>query len=145
MKIRERASTICLQDNRLLTVLLEDPHLKLTRLYLPGGEIERKQGEKPAEAAVRETREETGYQVKVWEKKGQTLDYDFFWNGVHVPCRTHFFPAELLSPHAAEPLWASLQYERGVEWMPLARLIEEFSYHPRILHMIETILQDKLN
>ncbi|NHN42239.1 8-oxo-dGTP diphosphatase [Halorubellus sp. JP-L1] len=47
----------------------------------PGGKVE--PGETPAEAAVRETREETGVDVGAVDKRGE---FDFFFGDEHVFC-----------------------------------------------------------
>jgi len=138
--LRKRASVVCVNDRKLLTVALEDPFLKLTRLYLPGGEIEGGIAETAAQAAIREAREETGWQLTLQEEQVEVLDYDFFWNGTHVPCRTYFFPAHLLSEIAEDVLADENDYQRGVEWLPLDRLDEEFGYHPRILCLIQKMI-----
>lgn len=61
MKERIRASAVVIAEGQLLTVLLEDPHTKIIRHFVPGGAVE--SGETPADAAVRETLEETGIAV----------------------------------------------------------------------------------
>lgn len=137
---RERASVVCVKDQQLLTVRLEDPFLSMQRLYLPGGGIEIEQRESPEQAAFRETLEETGWHVDVDRGSAQVLEYDFFWNGIHIPCRTHFFLAQLNESKPQQAVADNSLYYIGWEWLPLTRLDEEFAYHPRILQLIKDIL-----
>src|SRR5690606_29243378 len=60
---RLRASTVCVNDSALLCVRLRDPSSGVVRLFVPGGAVDA--GETPAQAAARETHEETGYAVEV--------------------------------------------------------------------------------
>ncbi|MDQ3990782.1 MAG: NUDIX hydrolase [Actinomycetota bacterium] len=55
---------------------------------LPKGLVE--QGESPAEAAVREVREETGFDAEVRGELGE-IDYWFVWEGRRIHKVVHFF------------------------------------------------------
>lgn len=70
----------------------------------PGGKVE--PGETPVEAAVRETREETGVDVGRVEKRG---DFDFFFGDDHVFCCHvyvgHDVAGELEASPEAYPEW----------------------------------------
>ena len=53
------------------------------------------------EAAVRETREETGYSV-VSKSESFTNEYEFLWNGQTYNCRTHWFNGSLATKKPAK-------------------------------------------
>ena len=79
---RERASVVCVHKGKLLTVLLRDPVTHTARLFVPGGAIEA--AESPAQAAVRETLEETGYHVTCLPRAALVAHYPFVWAGRDV-------------------------------------------------------------
>jgi 8-oxo-dGTP pyrophosphatase MutT (NUDIX family) len=125
--IRHRASTVCRWDNRLLTVRATDPVSGRDYLFLPGGGIE--PGESPAQAAVRETLEETGHAVRLI---GQPIiaEYSFDWTAKCYRCHTHFFAAELVDP--GSPPREILRDDpslHGTEWIDVQRIEEVFAYH----------------
>ena len=96
---RIRAGMVCVDDEKILSIKQRDPKSGDEFWSLPGGGIEAP--ETALEAAIRETREETGYSV-VAKSKSFTNDYEFFWNGQTYNCRTHWFEGALASPKAAE-------------------------------------------
>ncbi|MEZ4751820.1 MAG: NUDIX hydrolase [Bdellovibrionota bacterium] len=124
---RLRASTVCVAGGRVLLVRLRDPLSGSVRLFPPGGAVE--SGETPAQTAVRETLEETGYRVRV-EGSPRVDHYPFVWGGVEYACETHFFRAELLDPNPSptenEPV------VMGSEWVPLSRLSDALDYDANI-------------
>lgn len=122
---RLRASTVCVHDGKLLTVRLRDVVSGVERLFPPGGAVDA--GETPAEAAVRETREETGYEVRLTGAE-RVFHYPFQWAGKWYDCTTHFFRAELVDP-AAEPAEAERDdMHQGVVWVPLPDVRESLAY-----------------
>jgi 8-oxo-dGTP pyrophosphatase MutT (NUDIX family) len=128
---------VCLDEGKILTVALEDPLLKITRLFPPGGKIE--EGEEPWQTASRETYEETGYQVRIDPAHKVEVDYDFFWCGTHVPCHSWFFFAKLLTS-TRQPI-VDVSYNLGVIWVPLEQFEETFSYHPRLRETMANLMQ----
>lgn len=59
--VRLRGSIICVHNECLLLVKLKDPVAHRERYYTPGGKLE--DGKDFYQAAVRETKEKTGYAV----------------------------------------------------------------------------------
>ena len=90
---------VCINDHKILSIKQRDPKSGLEFWSLPGGGIELT--ETALEAAIRETREETGYSV-VSQSESFTNEYEFFWNGQTYNCRTHWFEGALASPKQAE-------------------------------------------
>lgn len=138
-RTRHRASVVCVHQNQILTVKLEDPTTKIVQSYLPGGQIE--SGETPAEAAERETLEETGYLVKVDLSSHLEASYPFIWHGEEIQCLTYFFAAKLQS----ETPVAAVQpcsYHKGVFWEDLEKKDMLFGFHPIIYSQIKSVLKN---
>jgi 8-oxo-dGTP pyrophosphatase MutT (NUDIX family) len=79
---------------------------------LPKGLVER--GESPEETAVREVREETGFQGRVTGPIGEVA-YWFVWEGTRIRKTVHFF---LMEDTGAEPGARDREMEE-VRWFPL--------------------------
>lgn len=79
-------------DHQLLSIELEDPLSKERYWSLPGGAVEA--GETAQACAIRETKEETGYDVTLVSGVF-TNHYQFPWNGKVFDCTTHWFLAAL--------------------------------------------------
>lgn len=124
-KTRLRASTVCVHEKKLLTVLLRDPVSGIERVFPPGGEIQA--GESSEDAAVRETREETGYGVAIVPGSGRAYHYPFQWGGQWYDCTTHFFKATLdETVEQGEPERDGMHL--AVLWVPLGELSERLAY-----------------
>jgi len=121
---RERVGVLCVEKKKLLMVRLRDPIAKRSYLFPPGGAIE--PGELPEQAAIRETREETGYEVELMPEGRFTLDYPFQWKGKVTQCGTHFFRARLRSTQPG-PILDMTDFE-GVEWVEVSRLATALDY-----------------
>lgn len=125
---RLRASTVCVENSKVLLVWLRDPLSGVLRLFPPGGQVEAK--ETPKEAAVRETLEETGYRVRLLPGKHNIDRYPFDWAGTTYQCETHYFGARLA---AAEPVPAHEEAVlMGVEWVLLSDIEQALSYDENI-------------
>lgn len=133
---RARASVVCQRDGQVLTVRAVDPVGGHQYLFLPGGGIE--PGESPAEAAVRETLEETGYSVRVINPP-LVLEYAFPWGGKMHDCRTYFFRAELVDRSAMPAEVNDDDFLHGEEWVALEDIDAVFAYHPVIHEAVSRI------
>ena len=116
--MRERASIVCVDKEKLLLVKLCDPKSGRVFFAPPGGKVE--SGETPGDAAVRETFEETGCREKISPGIAMIEEYNFFWDGRNVLCRTHYFAAQLESETSIQP--ADAAYNLGREWCPLSEV-----------------------
>ena len=119
---------MCWHKDRLLVVWLKDPGRKESLPFPPGGTLE--PGESAAQAAEREAFEETGYRVKIDDKRSRRLRYDFEWDHQIYDCETEFFAAQLVSPVAERA--PDEKFLDRVEWMPLSQVKEAFCFHQGI-------------
>jgi len=134
---RYRASAVVVADNKLLTVLLEDPKSKLTRYFIPGGKIE--ESESPEDAARREILEETGIEASIISDSKLVATYPFVWNGELFECTTTFFAATCrcsFIPTCIE----DTEYNLGAQWIPLTQLDEKMGFDQNILGPIKSLI-----
>ncbi len=134
MRERIRASALCIYNEMILTVKLEDPTSKVTRCYLPGGKIE--EGEHPANTAVRETFEETGYLVRVDHQSERKAQYPFCWDNEMINVTTYFYKASLITDFDSPNEISDAHYHRGVFWIPQAQREELFNWNPDIYKLV---------
>jgi 8-oxo-dGTP pyrophosphatase MutT (NUDIX family) len=135
---RERASAVCVHAGKLLTVLLRDPVTHTARLFVPGGAIE--PGESPAQAAVRETLEETGLHVELSPRAPVVARYPFTWAGQPFEVTTHFFAVQLRgAPGDAAPV-RDAAYLEGTHWIPLSDVPQQLGFDSNILAAVEQLL-----
>jgi len=130
MKKRIRASVVVVHNDQILTFLAVDPSSKKEYLFLPGGSIE--PSESPVETAIRETFEETGYQIKVDVQSAIDFDYTFHWNGEDFDCLTIFYRGYLTSPFQSPSSVKDADYNKGHRWIAVAEAAQVFSYSPEI-------------
>lgn len=140
MERRLRASVVCEAEGRLLLVRLRDPVSGVEAMYPPGGAIEA--GEEPAEAARRETLEETGVRVRVDPDVVVVDTYPFCWAGVDREVTTHYFAASLEGAFdPALPAVVDASYNLGAVWLPVAEAMEALSVHPAIASSVARVLR----
>lgn len=129
---------VCVDEGALLCVRLRDPLTRVARLFVPGGVVEA--GELPEATAVRETREETGYDVLLDPVSEYLAHYPFTWAGVSFACTTHFFAARLRGSRADAAEVHDAPYNEGVVWLALERVDAELGFdraiHAAMLHVL---------
>jgi broad specificity phosphatase PhoE len=135
--VRERASALVVAQDKILTFLAIDPHSGQEYYFLPGGKIEL--NETVQECVVRETLEETGYEVGA-HKPVILSEYDFTWNGTDVWCRTHFVRADLKSDFDKPRLVQDADYNKGVKWILATEFASYFSYNESICQSVRKLL-----
>lgn len=136
---RERVTAIIVDKNKLLGFQAIDPHSQKHYFFLPGGGIE--SNETLIEAAIRETLEETGFEIRITTPP-LTVEYTFEWNSEKYFCKTHFFRGEIASKTNAtinEP-----SYHKGVDWIPIAEIDHHLGYSQEILGAVKEILNLKI-
>ena len=126
----------CLHNGRLLAIELEDPTTNKRFWSLPGGAVE--PGETVAEAAIRETLEETGYQVRL-TSEGFSTRYEFRWNGARYDCTSYWFTAELESDH--QDVIDDADYLLQMKWLPWPKSSFLFANNPAYNEAFERIHQ----
>jgi 8-oxo-dGTP pyrophosphatase MutT (NUDIX family) len=137
---RERASSVCVHDAQLLCVRLRDPTTRVVRCFVPGGAIE--PSETPEQAAIRETVEETGYEVARDRGDVQIARYPFDWNGQLFAVTTHFVRVRLIDPSRPPAVVNDATYLEGVTWLALADVPREFAFLPEMRDAVLNLIAD---
>jgi 8-oxo-dGTP pyrophosphatase MutT (NUDIX family) len=101
-------------------LVIRDPYQKWG---LPKGRAEN--GETPAEAAVREVREETGLQDVELGPELVTIDWRFAVNGAPIHKYTTFF---LMYSGTGDPIPAKAEGISRCVWVPLDKAPDKISY-----------------
>lgn len=139
MPTRERAGVVCIQNDTLLSIELEDPLTRERYWSFPGGAVEA--GETREAAAIRETLEETGFSVAL-TSECYTNHYQFEWGGELYDCTTHWFLAELLSSHPAPVNDA--EYNIRADWLPLTMSNEHYGYNEGLRNVLMHFFPDAI-
>lgn len=138
MKFRIRSSVVVIHNDCLLAFRAKDPSSGREYLFLPGGEIE--ENETPLQTSVRETLEETGYQISVDAESAIDKDYQFHWNSEDYSCTTIFYRGKLINPFRSPEKVEDVGYNLGVVWVPKSEVSEKFNYTPEILDAILNLI-----
>ncbi len=121
----------------MLGIELEDPMSKARYWSFPGGAIE--PGETPEVAAIRETLEETGYQVTLTSDVFSNR-YAFHWNGKVFDCTTHWFSAR--PEHDIPALVDDAEYLLKAAWLKWPACRHQFLDHAGINQAIAHFLTE---
>jgi 8-oxo-dGTP pyrophosphatase MutT (NUDIX family) len=138
-KFRYRASAICLDEEKVLMVLLRDPKTGSEFWVPPGGQVE--SGETPQTAAARETLEETGFEITLSNEEPVSADYKFTWNGETYDCRTDFFLCQLKGSKMGPRPVHDQFYVLKAAWFPVQEAIELLSFHEEIQRAVSQCLR----
>ena len=135
-KTRLRASTVVEAEGHLLVVRLRDPASGVEAFYPPGGGIE--PNETPADAARRETLEETGVAATIDPESELVAAYPFVWNANDYDVTTHFFHATATKGEL--PAVVDADYHRGAKWLPILEALDAMAVNPAISAPVARLL-----
>ena len=136
MKSRVRTSVVLVHNDKLLTFFAIDPKSKKEYYFLPGGAIE--SDETAPEAAIRETFEETGFEITVETENALDKEYVFHWNGEDFDCLTIFYRGHLKI--FIQKNVKDADYNKGVHWIELSKVEEVFAYNDAILSAVKMLV-----
>jgi 8-oxo-dGTP pyrophosphatase MutT (NUDIX family) len=140
LRKRLRASAVCEAEGCLLLVRLRDPVSGVEGAYPPGGAVEA--GETAAEAARRETLEETGLRVRVDPERELVDVYPFRWAGEDREITTHYFAATLEDAFDTKlPDVIDADYNLGALWLPVDEAMKALAAHPAIAAAVARVLR----
>ena len=134
---RKRVSAVVVADNKLLGFNAIDPHDQRAFFFVPGGAIE--PNESLEAATIRETKEETGYTIKLTNQSALVSRYPFFWNGQWFDCETTFFQGVLANTESN--FSGDAAYHKGVQWVPSTEIENIFSYSEPIKNAIQHLIR----
>lgn len=136
---RKRVSVIIVHQDRILAFRAEDPASHRKYVFLPGGAPE--EGETLLNAALRETMEETGFEVDLNPDPVDIRQYDFEWNGQLYDCETYYFKGRL--KHSQQQPVDDASYHQGVVWVAKADVTNTFGYHQAILEPVKKVIRQQ--
>ena len=115
------AGGVVLDGNKVLVISSE----LRNSVGLPKGKIDK--GETPEATAVREVKEETGYDVEIVDTIGD-YTFEFDWtDGKHHIKTVKYYVMKLANNHAPEPnLQPGEDFE--VKWLESEEALEQFTY-----------------
>jgi 8-oxo-dGTP pyrophosphatase MutT (NUDIX family) len=132
--IRKRSSVVCLHKGKFLAVILRDPQTEIANYFVPGGKIE--EGESSEDAGIRETLEETGYQVNL---VGEPIfrRYPFVWAKQNYDCHTWVYLGKLADYKQEKVNDAA--YNLGAEWLDVNEIEKHLGLNEQILEPIQML------
>ena len=139
MTQRIRTSAIVVHNNHILTFFAVDPSNNLEYHFLPGGKIEK--NETAPEAAIRETFEETGYEITIETATALDKQYPFHWNSEDYLSLTIFYRGYLKNPFQKPTKVSDAEYNKEVRWIPISKVNEIFNYCQEIKEAVLEITQ----
>ena len=139
MTIRHRSTVLCIRDSDMLVIELQDPSTKVRFWSLPGGEIE--VHETAEDAAVRETLEETGYEVVLDTASRLETRYLFHWDAKDYDCHTTWYLGSP-GPKPPQPVDDADFLLRHI-WASVEDFATLFREHPDILNPVKTLLRNR--
>lgn len=138
--VRLRGSIICIHHKCLLLVQLKDPTTYHECYYTPGGKLE--EDEDFFQAAVRETKEETGYAVTACPAVCASSRYVSTWGDKTYLYHTHYFRATLapgqMMSNPERVIDAS--YHQGAIWVPVEQVKQLLSFDQQFQQTICTVI-----
>lgn len=138
MKLRKRASGICIYQDKILCFKAIDPTNHKDYHFLPGGKIE--ENESPQSCVERETFEETGYKVSANKDSEMVASYIFPWDGEDYISTTYFYLIRLSNPLKAPQTVKDADYNKGVVWIDVKDFEKTFAYHPMIQLVVKKFI-----
>jgi 8-oxo-dGTP pyrophosphatase MutT (NUDIX family) len=138
LESRVRASVVVVHDDKILCFFAVDPTDAREFYFLPGGAIE--EDETAPETAIRECREETGYEIDVDLESAVDAEYPFHWDGKDYLSFTIFYRGYLVNPEQSPEAVNDASYNKGVRWIPLSEVEACFGYTPEILQAIQKLV-----
>jgi tRNA(adenine34) deaminase len=135
---RLRATAVVIHQGKLLGYHGDDPVSGRRYFFLPGGAVE--PDESPMSCAVRETLEETGYEILVSKQTEVKAYYDFFWAHEVYACETYFYRGVILNEQPIQVHDAS--YHRGVFWLDVREIDEALAYSDAIRDVVLKLLNN---
>ena len=129
----EKAGTVILRNNnKKMEILLGHRSREFNDWTFPKGKIE--PGETPEEAAIRETKEETGFDVRLTQKLPD-IDYEYHGSG-KIRVKQYMFLAEITDGEL------ELSYENDeLEWIPLEEAMEKLTYQ-NLKDLLQSVIKD---
>jgi len=132
-----RTSILCVNNEKILGFWGEDPYSKKKMFFLPGGKF--KENESLLDCARREFREETGYQAEILPESEMISEYEFIWAEDTYKCKTHYFIAHIKFNNKKSDI-ENCSYHRGIDWVNINQIDENFSYSEQILNDVKKML-----
>lgn len=134
VQLRRRASIVCVHKNKILLIRATDPVTGEKYCFPPGGKVE--DNETPLEAGVRETREETGYEVVADLSTEEVSEYPFVWTNETFLCTTYSYRAFLKDPEEPPTPVHDASYIKGVIWATLEETQSLLSFNQTIMNSV---------